>query len=62
MNSRVWNLLIFLTLVSMESTHLVIFSTSAKGPVKLIKQLKIAHSFLQFVSNQFHVIILSLLM
>ena len=31
-----------------------------KGPVKLIKRVKIAHSFLQFVSNQFHVIILSL--
>ena len=32
----------------------------AKGPVKLIKRVKIAHSFLQSVSNQFHVIILSL--
>ena len=32
----------------------------AKEPVKLIKQVKIAHSFLQSVSNQFHVIILSL--
>ena len=31
-----------------------------KGTVKLIKQVKIAHSFLQSVSNQFHVIILSL--
>ena len=31
-----------------------------KGPVKLIKQVKIAHSFSQSVSNQFHVIILSL--
>ena len=31
-----------------------------KGPVRLIKQVKIAHSFLQSVSNQFHVIILSL--
>ena len=31
-----------------------------KGPVKLIKQVKIAHSFLRFVSGQFHVIILSL--
>ena len=31
-----------------------------KGPVKLIKRVKIPHSFLQFVSNQFHVIILSL--
>ena len=31
-----------------------------KGPVKLIKPVKIAHSFIQSVSNQFHVIILSL--
>ena len=31
-----------------------------KGPVKLIKWVKIAHSFLQFVSDQFHIIILSL--
>ena len=30
------------------------------GPVKLTKREKIAHSFLQSVSNQFHVIILSL--
>ena len=44
----------------MESSHLVIFSTSGKGPVKLIKRVKIAHSFLQSVSAQFHIIILSL--
>ena len=31
-----------------------------KGPVKLIKRVKIADSFLQSVSDQFHVIILSL--
>ena len=31
-----------------------------KGPVKLITQVKIAHSFLQSMLNQFHVIILSL--
>ena len=31
-----------------------------EGPVKLIKRVKIAHSFLQSVSDQFHVIILSL--
>ena len=31
-----------------------------KGPVKLIKRVKIAHSFLQCVSKQFHVISLSL--
>ena len=29
-------------------------------PVKLIKRVKIAHSFLQSVSDQFHVIVLSL--
>ena len=28
-----------------------------KGPVELIKLVKIAHSFLQYVSDQFHVII-----
>ena len=31
-----------------------------KGPVKLIKRVKIAHSFLQSVSDLFHVIILRL--
>ena len=31
-----------------------------EGPVELIKQVEVAHSFLQPVSNQFHVIILSL--
>ena len=31
-----------------------------KGSVELIKRVKIAHSFIQSVSNQFHVIILSL--
>ena len=46
----------------MESSHLVIFSTSGKGPIKLIKRVKIAHSFVQYVSNQFHIIILSLFM
>ena len=35
----------------MESSHLVIFSTSGKGPVKLIQQVKIAHSFLQCVRS-----------
>ena len=34
---------------------------SAKGPVKIIKRVKIAYSFLQSVSDQFHVIIFSLL-
>ena len=31
-----------------------------KGPVKLSKRVKIAHSFSQSVSDQFHIIILSL--
>ena len=31
-----------------------------EGPVKLIKRVKIAHSFSKSVSNQFHVIILGL--
>ena len=31
-----------------------------KGPVKLIKRVKIAHSFSQSVLNQFHVVILTL--
>ena len=33
------------------------YVANAKGPVELIKLVKIAHSFLQSVSNQFHVII-----
>ena len=33
-----------------------------KGRVKLIKRVKIAYSFLQSVSDQFHLIILSLAM
>ena len=33
-----------------------------KGPVKLIQRVKIAHSFLELVSNLFHYIILSLSM
>ena len=35
-------------------------NSSKKGPVNLIKRVKVAHSFLQSVSDQFHVIILSL--
>ena len=31
-----------------------------KGPVKLMQRVKLAHSFLQSVANQFDVIILSL--
>ena len=41
--------------------YIDIFSVPfGKGPVKLIQQVKIAHSFLQSVSNQFHFIILYL--
>ena len=39
-----------------------ILKSHCKGPVKLIKRVKIPHSFLQSVSDQFHVIILSLTM
>ena len=41
----------------MDEDHL----GQVKGPVKLIKRVKIAHSFLQSVSNQFHVMILRLM-
>ena len=37
--------------------HGQLMATISKGPVKLIKRVKIAHSFLQSVSDQFHVII-----
>ena len=37
-----------------------IMSYKCKGPVELINRVKIAHSFLQSVSDRFHVIILSL--
>ena len=40
--------------------HSLSTDLNRKGPVKLIKRVKIAHSFLQSVSDQFHVIILSL--
>ena len=40
--------------------HYALELTASKGPVKLFKWVKIAHSFLQVVSDQFHVIILSL--
>ena len=40
--------------------HCFIIEIFDKGPVKLMQKVEIAHSFLQSVSNQFHVIILSL--
>ena len=46
-------------LKSLISTNLQI-SDFDKGTVKLIERVEKAHSFLHSVSNQFHVIILSL--
>ena len=43
-----------------EMLQIIWLAKWTKGPVKLIKRVKIAHSFLQSVSNQFHVIILNL--
>ena len=40
--------------------HTLKANDDIKGPVKLINRVKIAHSFLHYVSNQFHIIILSL--
>ena len=39
---------------------LLVRELTSKGPLKLIQGVKIAHSFLQFVSNPFYFIILSL--
>ena len=39
---------------------IIFFAFCAKGPVKLMLRVKIARSFLQSMSNQFHVIILRL--
>ena len=38
----------------------LILDLKIKGPVKLTKRVEIAHSFLQSVSDQFHMIIISL--
>ena len=50
---ELWSIesLIILTLVSMESSHLVIFSTSGKGHVKIIFLPVIALSFTHFCSK-----------
>ena len=45
---------------SSKNNQIVEINVLQKGPVKLIKRVKIAYSFLQSVSNQFHIIILSL--
>ena len=42
-----------------SSTDMGINLVLVKGPVKPMQPVKIAHSFLQPVTNQFHVIILS---
>ena len=50
-----------LSVVILEKhTELSLTTMWHKGLVKLIKRVKIGHSFLQSVSDQFHVIILSL--
>ena len=48
---------ITLKVIKLHFRNLVTFP---KGPVKLIKRVKIAHLFLQSVSDQFHVINLGL--
>ena len=51
--------LLFLKFYDLE-TSVEPYSGVLRPTAKLIKRVKIAHSFLQPVSNQFHVIILSL--
>ena len=55
LSSNQMNVWIIKDEISLESHFL-----GLKGPVKLIKRVKTAYSFLQFVSDQFHIIILSL--
>ena len=43
-------------LKALETSHVLPYDQ--KEPVKLMQRVKIAHSFLQSVSNQFHFIIL----
>ena len=57
---RDWSLLILGTGAEENITFSTKTHNPSEGPVKLIKRVKIAHSFLQSESNQFHVIILSL--
>ena len=45
---------------SSKNNEILEINFQQKGPVKLIQRVKIAHSFLRSVSNQFHFIILSL--
>ena len=46
--------------LNVNNTEVPFSTRKSKGPVKLIKSVKIAHLFLQSVSNQFHIIILIL--
>ena len=56
-NENVWKLVKLTGGVNLGSKITIL---DIKGPVTLKQGVKIAHSFLQSVSNQFHVIILSL--
>ena len=44
---------------TLSSVWMLTDGATDKGPVKLMQRVKIAHSFLQSMSNQFHFIILS---
>ena len=57
---RLLEILVVLRELKKKLTFLLRDLPLSKGPVKLIKRVKIAHSFLQSVSDQFHVIIPSL--
>ena len=58
-DTNFWHRLTDLHLSKLIMTVLTLRDVS-KGPVKLIKRVKIAYSFLQSVSDQFHVMTLSL--
>ena len=51
LNMQVSRLVTAVHMTVQECTN--VFKALEKGPVKLIKWVKIAHSFLQSVSNQF---------
>ena len=42
---------------SVTTENLALTCFQLKGPVKLIERVKIPHSFLQSVSDQFHIIV-----
>ena len=62
LNCEAASMTVFTTMCSnlIVKDYCFIIEIFDKGPVKLIKRAKIAHSFLQSVSDQFHIIILSL--